>query len=539
MVSTFEQLVLHSATKTPVATALVRKNEQINYKELWTRIQKLSVYLFNLSREGSFQNADCGPRIAIYLPKQFESVISFFSITLAGGVFVPINPLLRPEQVKYIASDCQVSVLITSFTRYNNLKQKDAIPQNIKKLILTDCSPEDCPDVCSSWESIQTEENSLNLEINCIEKTEFNKNRPTDIAAILYTSGSTGMPKGVMLSHQNLVAGAESVAQYLGNSASDRILAVLPFSFDYGLSQITTAFLKGASVVLLDYLLPGDVIRAVCKYKITGLAAVPPLWIQLAELNWSKANGTLRYITNSGGAMPTDTLKKLQSKLPNTKPFLMYGLTEAFRSTYLDPKEIAGRPNSIGKSIPNSTILIINDEGNICKTGEEGELVHIGIHVAKGYWQNKEKTDQKFRRLPLSLQQEYGDNLAVWSGDTVYADSEGFMYFIGRKDDMIKSSGYRISPVEIEEGVQDFPSIVEVAAIGIEDKFMGQVILLVVQVSSEPPFSLPDFFLFCKRSLPNYMQPHSVVVLDSLPRNANGKINRKKLADTYKNHQRE
>jgi len=224
-------------------------------------------------------------------------------------------------------------------------------------------------------------------------KREYPTTKPQDMAAILYTSGSTGQPKGVVLSHINLIEGAKSVADYLDNTAEDKLLAVLPFSFDYGLSQLTTAFLSGASVVLLEYLMPRDVVNAVARYQITGLASVPPLWIQLAELDWPKeASNSLRYFTNSGGAMPGATLSQLMSALPDTAPYLMYGLTEAFRSTYLHPDEISNRPGSMGKAIPNAEILVINQRGKICQSHEEGELVHKGVHVAMGYWQAEEKT---------------------------------------------------------------------------------------------------------------------------------------------------
>jgi acyl-CoA ligase (AMP-forming) (exosortase A-associated) len=272
-----------------------------------------------------------------------------------------------------------------------------------------------------------------------------------DMAAILYTSGSTGKPKGVVLSHRNMVTGAKSVASYLENRTSDRILAVLPFSFDYGFSQLSTSFVAGACCVLMDYLLPRDVLRAVERKSITGLAAVPPLWVQLAALLWpASVRKHLRYITNSGGAMPGATLAALRAALPDTKVFLMYGLTEAFRSTYLSPDQVERRPDSIGKAIPNAEILVVREDGSRCAPGEPGELVHRGSLVSLGYWNDRQKTAERFRPAPGQDPGLVLTELAVWSGDTVRTDEEGYIYFIGRRDEMIKTSGYRVSP-RVEE----------------------------------------------------------------------------------------
>ena len=301
------------------------------------------------------------------------------------------------------------------------------------------------------------------------------------MAAILYTSGSTGNPKGVVLSHRNLLAGADSVATYLENTAADRILAVLPLSFDAGLSQLTTAFSRGASCVLLDYLLPRDVIRAVARYGVTGLAGVPPLWNQLVQCEWpQEAARSLRYITNTGGKMPVATTRTLQRLLPDTRIFLMYGLTEAFRSTYLEPAELERRPESIGKAIPNAEILVVNGEGGLCGPGEPGELVHRGALVARGYWNDPEKTAERFRPCPGQDPALPLPEMAVWSGDQVVRDEEGFLYFVARKDDMIKTSGYRVSPSEVEEVAYASGMVAGAVALGLPHAMLGQAILLLV-----------------------------------------------------------
>jgi acyl-CoA ligase (AMP-forming) (exosortase A-associated) len=366
-----------------------------------------------------------------------------------------------------------------------------------------------------------------------ISSTEHAPHRviDSDMAAILYTSGSTGRPKGVVLSHRNIVAGAESVSQYLENTPDDRILSVLPLSFDYGLNQLTTAFRVGACAVLMNYLLPRDVIRAVEREKITGLAAVPPLWVQLAQLEWPESvSGHLRYITNSGGHMPRPTLDALRARLPGTRPYLMYGLTEAFRSTYLPPEEVDRRPDSMGKAIPNAEILVVHEDGTPCAPGEPGELVHRGVHVALGYWNDAEKTAERYKPAPGQLAGLVIPELAVWSGDTVKMDEEGFLYFIGRRDEMIKTSGYRVSPTEVEEVAYAANLVTEAAAVGVPHPVLGQAVVLATYAPENGEAVSDQLITACKQHLPGFMVPARVVAYrEPLPRNPNGKIDRKRL----------
>ncbi len=245
----------------------------------------------------------------------------------------------------------------------------------------------------------------------------------------------------------------------------------MPLSFDYGMSQLTTAFHAGASVVLMNYLLARDVVRAVEQYKITGLACVPPLWIQLAGLDWPEAaSKSVRYFTNSGGRMPRAILDQLRTRLPNAKPYLMYGLTEAFRSTYLPPSEVDKRPDSIGKAIPNAEVMVVRPDGTLCDPGEPGELVHRGPLVSLGYWNDKGRTAERFKPAPGQPSGIPLTEMAVWSGDTVMRDEEGFLYFVGRRDEMIKTSGYRVSPNEVEEVIFASGQVRVAAAVGVEHR---------------------------------------------------------------------
>jgi acyl-CoA synthetase (AMP-forming)/AMP-acid ligase II len=285
--------------------------------------------------------------------------------------------------------------------------------------------------------------------------------------------------------------------------------------------------------------LPRDVIKALVNQKITGLAAVPPLWAQLAQLDWPESiNDHLRYMTNSGGKMPLTILEKIRQNVPNAKFFLMYGLTEAFRSTFLPPDQLDKRPNSMGKPIPNAEIMVVREDGSACAPHEPGELVHRGSLVALGYWNDPEKTAERFKPAPDQLQGLPLPEIAVWSGDTVTVDEDGYFYFVGRKDDMIKTSGYRVSQTEIEEVIYASGLVKEVVALGIEHETLGQAILLVVSVESESSFDSQELINLCKNNLPNYMVPARIEVLSSLPKNPNGKIDRtlltKQFADIFK-----
>lgn len=513
------ELLTTTAEKTPYGAAIQLHDTSLSFGELTVMVSKLarSLSAIGLSRQ---------QRVAVYLPKQIETVTSYLAVSQAGGVFVPVNPVLKAEQVAYILQDCNVRVLITSQSRLDGLMGVLAACPDLHTVIVTDSTEE--PPVIAGVQTFTWSE---------LSRLETSAPKPpiidTDMAAILYTSGSTGKPKGVVLSHRNIVTGAKSVAQYLEIVPEDRILAVLPFSFDYGLNQLTTALLEGACCVLMDYLLPKDVIAALTRYRITGLAAVPPLWAQLAQLQWpASVNEHLRYMTNSGGKMPKATLERIRNNAPNAKFFLMYGLTEAFRSTYLPPDQIDLRPDSMGKAIPNAEIVVVREDGTPCAPHEPGELVHRGSLVALGYWNDPEKTAERFRPAPGRPHELPIPEIAVWSGDTVTMDEEGYLYFVGRKDDMIKTSGYRVSPTEVEEVIYATGLVSEAAVVGVPHPMLGQAIVAVVS-PSHSEIKTEDLVNICRQRLPNFMVPASIQVLPDLPRNPNGKIDRKRLAAQF------
>jgi acyl-CoA ligase (AMP-forming) (exosortase A-associated) len=518
------QYIDQQALQRPDSPAVHFKDQVVSYGQLRHAVSRVAGGLLRLG---------LGPseRVAIYLPKQPEAVYGIFGTAAAGSCFVPVNPLLKPRQVGYILAHCNVRVLITSSQRLALLEEVLATCPDLRAVVVVEESAPGAPAAAHyeklTWPQFVTD----------AESRLPHQRISGDMAAILYTSGSSGDPKGVVLSHGNLLAGAESVAHYLSNSAEDRILAVLPLSFDAGLSQLTTSFFVGASVVLMDYLLPRDVIRAAGRHRVTGLAAVPPLWNQLVGLDWPlEAVGSLRYITNTGGAMPRRTTRALRKALPHTDVFLMYGLTEAFRSTYLPPDQVDVRPDSIGKAIPNAEIMVVDEAGQECAAGEPGELVHRGALVSMGYWNDPEKTAERFRPCPGQLPELPVTELAVWSGDQVMKDEEGFLYFINRKDEMIKTSGYRVSPTEVEAVVYGSGKVAGAVALGLPHPTLGQAILLVAthNPGDDDLAQLSDALLaHCRRELPNFMVPLEVVVREALPLNQNGKIDRRALTTEY------
>jgi acyl-CoA ligase (AMP-forming) (exosortase A-associated) len=514
-----------SARRTPSAQALVHGDVRLDYAALADHVRRAAqIFLGAGLRRGE--------RVAVYLEKRIDNVAAMFGASLAGAVFVPVNPLLKPEQVAHILADCNVRVLVTSGERLAQLAPQLAGCPDLRTVLLTGT-----PDLAAAAGlhpalALRGWDQAL-----AAAATDLAPHRRIDgdVAAILYTSGSTGKPKGVVLSHRNMVTGARSVASYLDLNPSDRLLAVLPLSFDYGLSQLTCAFLAGASAVLLNHLFARDVVDAVAAHGITGLAAVPPLWNQLARLDWPQ-DCTLRYLTNSGGAMPGATLAALRAALPQAQVFLMYGLTEAFRSTYLPPSEIDRRPGSMGRAIPNAEIMVVRPDGSPCGTDEPGELVHRGALVSLGYWNDPAKTAERFRPAPCQDPALPLTEIAVWSGDTVRRDGDGYLYYIGRADDLIKVSGYRVSPTELEEAVYGLGTVDEAVAFGVPHPELGQAIVLLAASSSADAPAPEALKRACQRRLPAWMVPsHVEVRAEPFPRNPNGKIDRKSLALPFLN----
>ena len=434
-----------------------------------------------------------GDRIASWLPKTRAACVLPLAAARAGVVHVPINPALRRAQVAHILGDSGTALLVTQPARAETLELNDV------------------PDGCVVADDVPLMGEGL----------PPSGNNPDGLAAVLYTSGSTGLPKGVMLSHANLWLGAVSVAHYLKLQPDDCTLAVLPLSFDYGQNQLLSTWAAGASVTPLDYLTPRDVVRAIERVGATTLAGVPPLWVQLLEAEWP-AETTLRRLTNSGGALTPRMVRALRERFPQADLYPMYGLTEAFRSTYLDPSLVDAHPDAIGRAIPFAEIAAVRPDGTRAMPNEPGELVHAGPLVAQGYWRDPERTAARFRPAPAFMAQ----GTAVWSGDTVVEGADGLFRFVGRDDEMIKSAGNRISPTEVEEAILSGGEAREAVAIGVPDERLGHAI---VAVLAGDPAHEDTLRARLRTDLPSFMQPARYDWRAALPRNANGKLDRAAL----------
>lgn len=478
--------------------ALVLRDRTLNHGDLRTRVAQLAGWL-------TAQMPEPRARVASWAAKGEMTCLLPLAAARAGLVYVPINPLLKRAQAAHILSDSGAVMLLANDARLRSLKATDL--QSGCTILAEE----------KLWQAVGRSPDSL----------PPSDARPDTLAAILYTSGSTGRPKGVMLSHANLWLGAVSVAHYLGLARDDVVLGVLPLSFDYGQNQLFSAWYAGASVVPLDYLFPRDVVKACAVHGVTTLAAVPPLWIQLTETEWqADAAQSLRRITNSGGALTPNLVADLRGKFPPSDIFAMYGLTEAFRSTYLDPALIDDHSTSMGTAIPFAEVLVVDDEGRIAESGEEGELVHCGPLVAQGYWNDRERTDQRFKPAPAGS--TFGGT-AVWSGDRVRREGDGLLYFVGRRDAMIKSAGNRISPQEIEDAAMATGLVAEACAFGILDERLGQTIHLVVRSIADNTAKQQQFEAELSQDLPNFMRPKAIHWRGSMPLNPNGKIDRTAL----------
>jgi len=476
----------------PEAVALVDREGALTYAEAEAMVEAMASALAAIGP---------GERVASWLPKTRVACLLPLAAARAGLVHVPINPALKRAQVAHILHDSDAAVLVTQGARGATLEAGD-VPGG--------CDIMDDAGMCSR-------EGGSPVRAPAFAGAQ---GAADDLAAILYTSGSTGKPKGVMLSHVNLWLGAVSVAHYLGIEPRDRVLGVLPLSFDYGQNQLFSTWIAGASYAPLDYLFARDVVAAVERTGATTLAGVPPLWVQLLEAEWpAEVASRLKRLTNSGGALTPRLVRALRARFPAADLYPMYGLTEAFRSTYLHPSLVDAHPDSMGRAIPFAAVSVRHPDGSRAAAGEAGELVHAGPLVAQGYWRDPERTAARFRPEP-------DGGTAVWSGDTVVEGADGLLRFVGREDEMMKVAGNRISPAEVEEAVVG-DGVGEAVAVGVPDERTGQAIVV---VAAGDPAVEPAVRARVRRDLPAFMQPARYEWRDALPRNANGKLDRAGIA---------
>jgi acyl-CoA ligase (AMP-forming) (exosortase A-associated) len=487
--------------------ALIFGGATLTYGELAARVESTAAWLHaaGVAR---------GDRVGIHLPKSFEEVIATFAIARIGAVFVNINYQWTTNQLEFIVKDAGIKVLFTDARRAKAISELP-LARGLDAVVVRGAAP--TAHNMTGWDSF--------AQIPCAVP---DPSIDADLAGLFYTSGSTGKPKGVMFTHRNILLGARIVAKYLNNTAADRVLSLLPLGFDYGFNQITTMFLVGGSVVLQPVSLPAEIVKTVATNQVTGVALVAPSWVQVVRyLEEAPAKfPALRYITNSGGKIPLSALQLMPGLFPGVEIFLMYGLTEAFRSTFLPPLLFQSKMGSIGRAIPNTEIFVVDPERGICGPGQQGELIHRGGLISRGYWNNPAATNEKIK-VNKHLQSLIGDEKVVHSGDLVRLDDDGYLWFVSRMDSMIKCSGYRLSPTEVEEAVSGCDHVIETVAFGVDDEELGQVVHVAVAVEANGDFKVEDLHHFCVKNMPSYMVPKQIHVHPgNMPRTSNGKIDR-------------
>ncbi len=504
--TTFYQLLEDNVASRPLKHAIIDAEKSATYQEINHEVGQLAAYL-------QHQGVLPGDRVIVHIRKSISEVVAMFAISKIGAVVVNVNVQWSGEQLRYVADDCRAKLMIVE-PRTAMALARAALPSSVGRVLVAGKAPESESFV--SWQAVSEMQ----------RQTEAVPRLDTELALILYTSGSTGKPKGVMLSHRNVVAGARSVARYLHLGEDDRLLSVLPYSFDYGLNQLTTMMLMGGTVIHQAVAMAAEIVLSIEKHAITGVAAVPPLWNQIVRLLDGKPMSlpSLRRVTNSGGKIPLNILERMPVVFPNVDVYLMYGLTEAFRSTFLPPEKFKDKMGAIGQAIPGAEIYVIKHGVGVARPGEEGELIHRGPLVSMGYWERPEATQEKIRTCP-ELAHLIGNELVAYSGDIVRIDADGDLWFVGRNDAMIKTSGFRLGPDEVEDLISRSGLVSDVVAFGVQDDDLGEVVH--VAVSPLAAFDVPALMQYCRRTMPHYMIPRKVHVwLESMPRTSSGKLAR-------------
>jgi long-chain acyl-CoA synthetase len=490
-----DEFLENSARLYPGKIALVAGERRFTYAELEQQSNRLA-------RAFVSRGVGHGDRIVIHLENSAEAVLAIFATLKAGAVFVMAHPSAKAERIAYLMKNCGASMLVSSAAKLGSI-----------------------------LESLETEPKAIFADREILLNNGMSsgplpkRSIDADLAAVIYTSGSTGKPKGVMLTHLNMRTAAESIIAYLENHSGDTILNVLPISQGYGLYQVLTAFKTGATLILeRSFAYPMSVVNAIAREGVTGFPLIPTISAMLplfglGEMDFSR----LRYITSAGAALPLTHISKLRRLFPDAKLFSMYGLTECQRVSYLPPDQIDSRPGSVGRGMPNEEVFIVDELDRRVPPGIVGELVVRGSHVMKGYWGMPDETSRVLKPRPYSWEN------ALYSGDLFRADEDGYLYFVGRKDDIIKTRGQKVSPREIEEVLYALPGVREAAVIGIPDDVLGSAVKAVVVLEPSSILSKNDLMRHCAQHLENFMLPQIVEIRKDLPRTPSGKIAKAEL----------
>ncbi len=499
-INSIRSLLEETANKVPNKVAIIHSKESLTYSKLLKKVNQIANYFEKLKLPR-------GSRIGIYSEKSVEQVIAILALLSTRYIFVPITRVLKPEQVKYIIDDCNIKCIVTDESKLSYIKKSGFDG----KIITYDTNRE--------YDSF--------FEIYKYYDKEFTSSvKSFDNATITYSFAASGFPKGIVITHANLCDGAKVVTKYLKLKEDDIISGVLSFNLDYGLNQIFCAINTKATIAIHKFVLPTDFFNHLLRDRVTILPLMPINITEMFDeeehrLPTPKQLENIRIITSSGGKITNKMIQDIKQYFPKALFYSMHGLSEAFRSAYLDPSQINIRPTSIGKAIPDVELYVINGNGEECKPREIGELIHRGACIYKGYWNSPEDTALRFKSIKIlekviNLEGQLTDEIVVASGDYVYKDEEGYIYFHSRRDDMIKTMGYRVSPHEIERVVYDnLHKVSSCAVFGVEDEKIEEKIALVYSAPNKIPKNELIFEL--KKHLPTYMIPSIIVYKRSIP----------------------
>lgn len=508
-----------SAARLGEKVAVVCKGQRITYAQLETQANALAHALVKLGVER-------GDRVVIFADNTLETVVSFWGVLKANAVVSVINPLTKADKLTYYLNDCRAKVLLSDMHLGAVVNESAPKSKHLSKVILSGAfDAARVPANAMPWNRALEEGGALAKEFG--GKPPPRRCIDVDLAAIIYTSGSTGDPKGVMLTHRNMLTAAASISTYLEMKEHDVVLGVLPLAFDYGLYQLIMCFRVGARLVLeRSFAFPAQVLKVMAEEKVTGFPGVPTIFAILAELKSLKDFDltSISFVTNTAAALPVKHITLLRELFPKARVYSMYGLTECKRCTYLPPADIERKPTSVGIAIPNTELWLVDEEGNQVGPETIGQLVIRGATVMKGYWEKPEATAKKLKPGPVPGEQ------VLYTGDLCRLDAEGYLYFVGRMDDIIKSRGEKVAPKEVETALMNISGVKEAAVIGVPDDILGQAVKAFVVLEQGVTFTDKDLMKECQRRLENFMVPKAIEFLAEFPKTTSGKIKKTGLS---------
>lgn len=497
-----------SARNYPNKIALIAGNDRYSYRDMDEMSNKIAHALIA-------QGVEKGGRVIIFLDNSVEAVASIFGVLKAGGIFLMVNPSTKTEKLTYLLNNCRAVAIISTWQKQAGIAEACNDTMSLRAVYL---AGKESP---SHTKLLKKVFSLTEIIAGSDGHAPPPRTIDVDLATIIYTSGSTGNPKGVMMAHFNMVAAATSISTYLENTSDDIILNVLPLSFDYGLYQVLMGFKMGATVVLEKaFIYPYKIIDLMLQEKVTGFPIVPTIsaiLLQMEDIK-KKSFDHLRYISNTAAALPVAHILKLREFFPKTQVYSMYGLTECKRVTYLPPDQLDIRPTSVGKGMPNEEVYIVDEDGGRVGPNIMGELVVRGSNVMRGYWEMPEETAKKLRPGP------YPGEMVLYTGDLFKTDDEGYLYFVSRKDDIIKSRGEKVSPKEIENVLYEIDGVVEVAVVGVPDPVLGDAIKAFLVMKDGIAMTDKEVLKFCAGHLEDFMVPKYVEFRTELPKTDTGKI---------------